>query len=244
MELQSANGRSIRTIKIWLKAFVPDNYEHARSVPGHGEHAGKTMLNHLWLTNRCFLTDQRTFSSDIHAEARMHSEIEIDVAKAKETYQFHHCYDTVEVDGRTGEEKCRAQGDTSRMHFEDFTVSEDKRLYSVKIKAASKNPCIKLGVLKITPNLDYTGSISIILSADPSRAIVTFTGNVEKYPAFEMYAAANDGTPETVFRVDVAPRATMGDLPGGPARAVYGKAEICTIQPTPTGLIQPLPADN
>ncbi len=233
MELQSANGRSIRTIKLWLKAFVPNTDELARPVLGDGEHAGKTMLNHLWLTNRCFLTDQRSFSNDIHAEARMHSEIEIDLAKGKETYQFHHCYDTIEVDCRTGAEKCRAQGSTSRMNFHDFEVEREKQLYTVHIKAASKNPCIKIGALKITPNLDFTGVIHIAMTEDPSRAIVTFTGKVEEYPAFEMYACANNGTAETVFQVDVAPRGAISDLPGGPTREIFGRAELCTNVPLP-----------
>src|SRR5664279_4022356 len=98
MESQEAGGRSVRTVKLWIKAFIPSTYERAVVVSGTGAHAGKTMVTGSWVMNRCFLTDQRSFSSDIHADARMHSEIEIDVAKGKETYQFHHCYDTIEID--------------------------------------------------------------------------------------------------------------------------------------------------
>ncbi len=224
--MELANARSIRSIKLWIKAFIPDSYERARPVPGSGAHAGKSMISHLWLTHRCFLTDQRGFSSDIHAEARMHSEIEIDVAKGKETYQFHHCYDTIEVDGVTGEEKCRAQGDTANMRFYDFEVSPDRARFTVKLKAGAKNPCIKIGALKITPNMDYLGTITLLMLDGGSKAAVTFEGKVEKYPAFEMYACCNAGEPQTVFQIDVAPRASIGDLPGGPERSIYGRAEV------------------
>jgi hypothetical protein len=225
-EKKEASGRTIRTVKLWIKAFIPNDYVGAVPVPGSGAHAGKTMLNMSWLVNRSFLTDQRSFSSDIHAEARMHSEIEIDVAKNKETYQFHHCYDTIEIDANTGDEKCRAQGDTDNMRYHDFKISTDRRHYTVKINAGSKNPCVKIGRVKLTPSLDFEGTITVFVEDDPSKAVVTFNGKVEKYPAFEMYATANDGDPQTVFQIGVAPSGSIGDLPGGPERTVYGRAEL------------------
>jgi hypothetical protein len=227
MAQQESGGRTIRTVKLWIKAFIPHTYERARLVPGNGEHAGKTMITDAWLLNRCFLTDQRTFSSDIHAEARMHSEIEIDIAKRRETYQFHHCYDTIELDCATGAEKCRAQGDTQKMRFHDFECSSaTNNRFTVKVNAGSKNPCVKVGLLKVSPNLDYEGTITVLVDPDPSLVIVTFEGKVEKYPAFEMYASANGGEPQPVFQIDVAPSATIGDLPGGPERPVTGRAEL------------------
>lgn len=226
MAQQESNGHSIRTVKLWIKAFIPHTYERVSVVPGQGVHAGKTMITDAWLLNRCFLTDQRTFSSDIHAQARMHSEIEIDIAKCKETYQFHHCYDTIELECSSGEEKCRAQGETKNMRFHDFECSTAKNRFTVKIKAGSKNPCVKVGLLKVSPNLDYEGVITILTDTDPSVAVVMFEGHIEKYPAFEMYASTNGGEPQPVFQVDVAPSASIGDLPGGPERPVSGRAEL------------------
>lgn len=227
MESTPAPARAtIRTIKIWIKAFIPSDYAGSTTVPGTGAHAGKTAITDLWLLNRCFLTDQRSFSSDIHAEARMHCEIGIDVAKSKEIYQFHHCYDTIEVDCKGGHEKCRAQGSTKDMKFHDFEVSTDKTRYEMQIKAASKNPCVKIGPVALSPNLDFEGKITVALADDQARAIVTFDGNVEMYPAFEMYASVNDGQPEMVFQIGVAPEAGVAELAGGPERVVTGKAEL------------------
>lgn len=227
MSSSTGNLRAtIRTIKIWIKAFIPNDYPGAAIVPGTGAHAGKTSITDLWLLNRCFLTDQRSFSSDVHAEARMHCEIVIDVAKSKEVYQFHHCYDTIEVDCNGGHEKCRAQGSTKDMHFTDFEVSPDKLRYTVQIKAASKNPCVKIGPVALSPNLDFEGQITVAVTDDQTSAIVTFNGKVETYPAFEMYASVNDGQPETIFQVGVAPEAGVADLTGAPERAITGKAEV------------------
>ena len=221
MQPQDTTIRTIRTVKIWIKAFVPATYESAVPVPGDSEHAGKTMHTNAWLVSRTFLTDQRGFSDDIHADARMHSEIEVDVVKGRENYQFHHCYDTIEVDPKSGEEKCRAQGETNNMRFHDFKVAPDQRRYTLHIKAASKNPCIKLA-----PNLDYEGGITINVGDDPTTAVVTFSGKVEKYPAFEMYASANDSQPQMVFQVGVAPDAKEADILGKPERTVTGKAHL------------------
>ena len=221
-----ASGRSIRSVKLWIKAFIPNDYERATIVPGSGAHGGKTAITDLWLLNRCFLTDQRTFSNDIHAEARMHCEVGIDIAKRKETYQFHHCYDTIEVDCKGGHEKCRAQGSTKDMQFTDFEVSEDKQRFTLKIDAGSKNPCVKIGPLAVSPNLDFTGLITVSVNEDASRALVTFKGHVEQYPAFEMYASANDGEAQTVFQIGVAPEAGVAQILGKPGREVSGQAEL------------------
>ncbi len=112
------------------------------------------------------------------------------------------------------------------MRFNDFKVAPDQRRYTVKIKAGSKNPCIKIGALNIAPNLDYEGGITITVGDDPTTALVTFSGKVEKYPAFEMYASANNSEPQMIFQMGVAPDGGVEDLPGKPERSVTGKAQL------------------
>lgn len=220
------SGTEIKTIKLWLKAFVPGSYDQAITVPGTGEHAGKTM--HM-LLNRAFLTDQRGFSSDIHAVARMHSEIEIDLVRGKQVYEFHHCYEMIEVDVRTGEEKCRKLGDTENMHFSDVEFHEDRSGCSFALKASSKNPCISIATVKIMPNLDYEGTIRITLTQERKGADVSFEGLVEAYPAFEMYAAVNGGAPQTIFQLPIAEGASAADLIGAPNRRISIQTHLTVI---------------
>jgi len=54
---------AIYRLKIWLKAFIPNDIDSAKTVPGSGPHAGKTMLPSPPPVTAHFLTDQRGFSS-------------------------------------------------------------------------------------------------------------------------------------------------------------------------------------
>lgn len=214
-----SNGR-IHTVKLWVNAFIPSTYAGAQLIEA-GDHAGKTMLTTLWVVNRCFLTDDREFSPDLHAMSRMHSEIEIDVQRKKVIYEFHHCHETVEIDCATGEERCRAFGDTKNMVFENFVAEGDGETYRVDLKASAKNPCLKVANVKVSPNVDLFGTITIKLNWDGSGAAVRFEGMIETYPAFEMYAAFNGsevGTP--IFQIDVEDGATAANITGPPTRPV------------------------
>jgi hypothetical protein len=219
-------GTEIKTIKLWIKAFVPNTVDGGGLVPGTGEHAGKPM--HL-LLNRAFLTDERDFSSDIHASARMHSEIEIDLVRGKHVYEFHHCYETVEVDTKTGAEKCRKLGDTENMHFSDVEFFEDGLGCSFAVKASSKNPCISIATVKLMPNLDYEGTIRIALTADRKNANISFEGLVETYPAFEMYVSLNNGPAQAVFQVPIADGATASAMMGPPNRPLSQQVMLIMI---------------
>ncbi len=219
------NGR-IHTIKLWVNAFIPSTYVGAEPVPA-GIHAGKTMLTTLWVVNRCFLTDDRTFSNNVHAQSRLHSEVEIDVQKKKVVYEFHHCHETVEIDCTSGEEKCRQHGDTNHMHFENFAVAEAGGTFSIDLKASAKNPCLKVANVKLSPNVDLYGTITIQLSADNSAATVRFEGMIETYPAFEMYVAFNGSeVGQPVFQLDVEAGATAANITGAPTRPVNVEALI------------------
>jgi hypothetical protein len=151
-----------------VKAFIPGQHEQAIPVPG--EHSGKTML---MLLKRSFLTDQRDFSDDIHASARMHSELEVDLVRHKLVYEFQHCYETIEVDPKSGKEKCRKLGSTENMHFGEVEFWETGLGFSVDLKASSKNPCIAVATVKIMPNLDYEGTIRVALTEDRMSAAVS-----------------------------------------------------------------------
>src|SRR5690606_887846 len=210
-------------MKLWMKAFIPGQHEQALPVPGDGEHSGKTMI---MLLKRAFLTDQRDFSDDIHAPAQMHSEMEVDLVREKQVYEFHHCYETIEVDPKTGREKCRKTGSTENMHFSEVEFWENGLGFSAALKASSKNPCLAVATVKIMPNLDYEGTIRVALTEDRKSAAVSFDGLVESYPAFEMYASVNGGEPQTVFRVPIAEGATAADLLGPPNRHISESVHV------------------
>ncbi|MBZ0287875.1 MAG: hypothetical protein K8I30_09700, partial [Anaerolineae bacterium] len=136
--------------------------------------------------NACYLTDQRGFSSDINAHARMHSEIEIDMQAGVILHQLHRCDETIEVDCDNGKEKCRQSAETGQMKFSGLKVSQEGAI-TLEISGSTHNPCLKVANIAVSPNLDYNGTISIVPLRD--GVSVAFKGNIETYPAFEMYAA-------------------------------------------------------
>lgn len=210
------------TIKIWFKTFIPRDCPGAEPVLG-GPHKGKTMLATPGPINACFLTDQRGFRDDIDAPARMHTEIEVDVRTKHVVNQLHKCYETIQVDCKTGEETCCQTADSSHMKWSDLTVTEEGAI-TINLSGSSHNPCVKIVGVDVSPNLDYTGTLTIKPSAD--NVLVAFEGNIETYPAFEMYASVNDGVPQTIFREDVILDATPISLVGPPRRSISYQIKI------------------
>src|SRR5829696_7973090 len=68
---------AVKGVKIWINAFIPHD------VPGltkpYPKDPKMSMLPGPTDFNDCFLTDQRSFSSDPRAKSRMHSEVELDI---------------------------------------------------------------------------------------------------------------------------------------------------------------------
>jgi hypothetical protein len=49
---------------------------------------------------------------------------------------------------------------------------------------------------------------------------------VEPFPAFEMYAKADNGAVKTLFRISPTPGSTPWNLPMGPTKAVHGQVTV------------------
>jgi hypothetical protein len=217
---------AVRTVRVWLNAFIPVDLESAEVIGGNGRHSGKTALPTPGPIDAWYLTDQRGYSDDPAASSRMHSELELDLLNWKITREFHQCCETVEVDHETGEEKCREAAATDNMAFSNLQLAEGGSTLSVEIKGSSKNPCLKIASVEVSPNLDYEGMIIVSLRATDRQVVVTFDGKIETYPAFELYASVNDAPPVAVFREGVMPDATPLNLIGAPTREINRQAVI------------------
>ena len=223
---QASQATPVTSLSIWINAFIPGDLEGAEVVPGSGAHAGKTMLPTPGPINAWFLTDQRGFSADPDAHSRMHSRAEIDLTRRELVSQHHRCDDTIQIDPETGEEVCRETPDNSDMAFEALAQDPDTGVLSLKVHGSTKNACMKVANIKVSPNLDYTGEISIAMDDDRTKIDVTFDGWIETYPAFEMYAAVDGGTPVTVFQEGVQAGATPLNLAGPATRQIKYTARL------------------
>ncbi|MGH2559991.1 MAG: hypothetical protein ACRDJH_13065 [Thermomicrobiales bacterium] len=219
---QGGERCGITTITLWVNAFIP------RDVPGvsqpvpAGDFAGMTMLPGPTAINDCFLTDQRTFSADFNAPSRMHSEITIDVENGRvvgERGGTHWCSPTHEVDCEDGDVECTATA-RNRGRFSVFWSSRDVTLFGVYLNADGNNPC-----WRGSPDIDYEGLFLIRLDASRERAVVTFAGRVDAFPAFEAYASSG-GSPRPLFQLMPPVGNTPAELFADAARPVGGIAEL------------------
>jgi len=79
-----ASDCTVKTISVWLNAFIPGNAPgFTKPVPG-GVHAGKTMLDTG--DGNCFLSNGRDFSSDPNAESMLQSRVDVEIARRRGPY--------------------------------------------------------------------------------------------------------------------------------------------------------------
>lgn len=193
----------IDTVKIWINAFIPKDVPGI-THPAPEQFPDQTVVDGPFKGGDCFFTDNRSFSPEIHASSRMHSEVEIDFLNKGINFQWHNCSPTHAVNPDTGESTCTESGNTSRMNYSNLrgntTVDPEGGIYTdpranivqIDINAAANNPCVAG-----SPDIDFFGSIVI----DPDAATIEFDGMVDGFPAFEMYAAIDNGAPIAIFQL-------------------------------------------
>ena len=204
----------IRTVKIWINAFIPrDIPRYTRNVPA-GFHFGKTMIPGPNPMSDCYLTDQRGFSNDLNAKSRMHSEVNVDFTGVRPTItQNHKCDLTTELDCEDGDVESTGTGSTSRMLFQ-LGPSSTPQLAIISVKCAASNPCAPTS--RLFGDIDYFGTLSINLAARS----VKFEGKIDQFPAFEAYAGINGGTGVTLFQESPPVGNTVMNLPGNANRPI------------------------
>jgi hypothetical protein len=106
------------------------------------------------------------------------------------------------------------------MSFEDIKMLPGMQTMTMYLKGSTKNACLKVAAVKVSPNLDYDGEINLRLHKNQSELVVSFTGQIETYPAFEMYVMINEGKAVPIFQMPVEADATPLSLIGGPQRSV------------------------
>ena len=210
---------SIDTVKIWLNAFIP-HYIPDLTLPAPPPHDERTMIGGP-IPGTCYLTDNRYFEPNIRASSRMHSEIKIDVTSKipVEVYQFHKCSETTEINCDTGKVTCDMEGKISGKRFYGLEGTSDRQI-SVSLQAEASNPCVK--VSEIIATICYLGTIRI----DINSRVVEYHGFIDEFPAFEMYATANDGEGVEVIQVMPEKGKDIWNLPGGANVPVNGIAKI------------------
>jgi Protein of unknown function (DUF3238) len=184
---------ALESITMWLNAFIPNSVcvqkgdLFAIDVPVP--------------VTRFFTGDQREFSNDINASARMHSEVRIE-ALSSDTPQLANqrqiCGESHEVDDN-GNIIASATASTKRMFFTNLRGSQTVDPEGGVIDGIPGSVQIDLvgsaGLpLIAAPDIDYSGTFTI----DRVEGNVLFKGDISGFPAFEIYFSVNDGPPGTL----------------------------------------------
>lgn len=193
----------IRTVTVWLNAFIPRDIPGSTSgVPAVGvkldsSMKGKTMFH----TNfGCGLTDQRSFSMDVNASSRMHSEAKIDLDHPRIIDQKHRIDPSIELQCLTGKVVCNKTSSTSPMSFSFLGVSGDNDIM-LRVKGSQGAACLegirkKAAELLLDAKIDYQGTFFIKrVSRTRNYIDLSFLGYVDMFPAYEFVAKLNDSNP-------------------------------------------------
>ena len=201
----------IRTVTVWLNAFIPrDVHGLTKKVPDFvvkkdPSMAGKTMFDTV---AGCGLTDQRSFSREINASSRMHSEAKIDLNKPSLLYQKHRICPTTLVNCIFGNVVCKETSTNVSTSFKFLGVSSDDEIM-IQVKGSGGPGCIgalkrKVGEFLLDAKIDYTGTFFIKRRAS-NYVDIGFLGTVDLFPAYEFVAILNDSNPVHLWGTLPAP---------------------------------------
>ncbi|HZO90833.1 MAG TPA: DUF3238 domain-containing protein [Chthonomonadaceae bacterium] len=204
----------LESVTFWLNAFIPNSVCQQK-----GELFVITIPAPQGLpvpAPRFFTGDQREFSDDPNASARMHSEVKIEGLSSdtpRIAFQNNLCGESHEVDEQ-GNIIASATAPSDRMMFLNLRGSQtvdpnggviDGIPGSVQIDVVGS---ANLPLVGLTPDIDYSGTLII----DRAEGNLLWKGAVSGFPAFEMYVRVNDGPVGTLAQFNpISPIELLGE---------------------------------
>jgi len=180
---------SIQSVTFWINAFLPWSLPGATTVLQVGSYRGHSAIAG---PKKYCLTDQRGFSNVITAESRMHSAVTINFGDSTPVLtQQHKCDYTTEGDRKTGGVTARKKASTARMQFR---LVATEPIVTVQMHCLTSNPCTSASWA--FGDIEYKGTIFI----DPTTRRIAVELMTGTFPAFEGYAAINNGIGSILFR--------------------------------------------
>jgi hypothetical protein len=186
----------IFSVTVWINAFIPKIFENL--TVELNRHPGKTIIKSIPFG--CFNTNQREFSDFIRADSKAHSEVVLDLSGPVpvKQWEYHECFCTYKFDCSNEDLICVNRASNRRMKFGE-PRDLGNSVIEIRIDAAANNPCVEETV--IAGDIDYHG----IITVNTVKEEITFAGTIDQFPAYEMYAFANDGFALPVFLKDPVP---------------------------------------
>ncbi|KAF2241282.1 hypothetical protein BU26DRAFT_184190 [Trematosphaeria pertusa] len=179
----------LKNVRFWINAFVPGPQLSAYAFPAPGPSSGKSYFKEAGIISGAFLGDNRNYSSDPNAPARMHMLVDLinldTPAAAMVIPNDIKCAEYVEIDAATGAVIATKPASTARCRFFDLQVGPGTgSVITLRFEGAVNNP-LQAGSLDI----DMNGTIRI----DRTALNITVEAKVEPWPAFEAWVSGNGG---------------------------------------------------
>jgi len=199
-----------QTLDIWIKAFIPiyqigSTPNYVRPVPGK---PGKFMIpgplsdqvpvigSVPFLANTCYNTNDRMWSTDKTADAKLSLRIKIKIDNGAVTVleaPSAEVGETLQFACSTGNITCqkRATANIAGVSQPRF----DNGVVIFHLQGDAGNPCIAVPD-DLKPSVKFDGDVRI----DPTSGTIGFDGSVAQFPAYEMYLTVDGGEPQTIFQ--------------------------------------------
>ena len=214
-------------VEVSIRAFIPRYAPGALVTIKKGPYAGQTAVElplpalvfspRRWGDPKvAYVGDNREFSLDRKASARMVSRFKLDVSRGELTEPpTHGSMETVEVELETGRVRQRDYSSTERRKWEPLRETRasrpEHRIWTIDIEAKGSDPLV--WTAHFAP-IEMNGRFTIERASGKGgrgRIVVSFEGKTSYFPAFESVARVN-GIPRFVFKKPVEPGRTALDL--------------------------------
>lgn len=123
---------------------------------------------------------------------------------------------TTECDCKSGAVRCQRRADTARMKF---SLAAVEPTVTIHMDCLASNPCSS--VSWAFGDIAYKGAIII----DPGARSITIDLMIGLFPAFEAYAAINEGRGATLFHYAPPAGVTVARTPVGATRPIRARLE-------------------
>jgi hypothetical protein len=216
------------TIKIWINAFIPGVVPGVtRPLPGGG---GTVVLDPVD-GSVAYGTNNRSFSAEIHAPSKMHSEVLLTrdrLGTYQLTRQWSHSDPVAHYTWPGGRLVETRQADTSRCEWRlggavadpiaGVAFAPHAGEQGVSFHCDVSNPHLPPGAVARAGAVDADLSVAI----DTDDGVLSVDGRVDDFPAFEVYAAFNNGAPHPIATVFPRPGMSPFDLLGPALNPISG----------------------
>jgi len=175
--------------------------------------AGAPVIGHV-LPSGCFSIDDRGFSNDPLASARVTFEanltvtgrdIKVDAFNGRKTVRIG---DSHNLDCKTGADLQPSKvASESSVSIGDVKSSQRGRLLVFNVRASTPNPYYDLGWIS-APKIDF----ELVFTFDVIKQKISILGTTGVFPSFEAYYTINNGPVEKVLNRSPAPDASPMSL--------------------------------